>query len=59
MVEMNWELWALDMCSLLDKIEAVADDEDRVLELVHGRFAMAEGHGLTIEICEVGTAREQ
>ena len=44
----NYEAWAVDLCSLLDRIEMVADDEEAVRELCHGRFALDEKHGLEI-----------
>ena len=51
---MNWEAWSKDMCALLDAIERVADDEDRVRTLAQGRFALAEKHGLTVQIIGSG-----
>lgn len=48
--EINWESWALAMCCLLDAIELHADDEDSVRQLVRGRFALAEHHGLQVEM---------
>lgn len=44
-----YKSWAIAMCSLLDQIEIVADDEDSVRELLKGRFALAKQYGLTVE----------
>ena len=46
---MDWQAWALDMCSLLDRIEAVADQEE-VRELCAGRFDIAREHGIEVQI---------
>lgn len=40
--------WATDLCTLLDMIEAHADDEDRVKAICYARFDVAEKHGLEI-----------
>ena len=48
MSEIDYEAWALEMCALLDRIEAVADDEDAVRKLCRGRFALAKKHNLTV-----------
>lgn len=45
----DWAAWALEMCSLLDRVEAVADDAAAVHVLVRGRFKMAERHGVEVE----------
>lgn len=54
-MEVNFEKWATDLCSLLDAIEMALrnDDTDRALELVMGRFQIAEDNGL--EIRALGT----
>ena len=44
----DYRLWALEMCALLDRIEAVADDEEAVMVLTQGRFKIAERHGFTV-----------
>ncbi len=49
MAEVDYEKWAIAMCSLLDRIEDVADDEDAVLKLCRGRFELAEEHGLEVD----------
>jgi len=48
MDEIDYEKWALDMCSLLDAIEMALSDSDyeRAKTLTLGRFDMAEKHGL-------------
>lgn len=49
---MDWEAWALDMCSLLDRIETVADEPEKVRVLTAGRFTLAEKPGAVVEIIE-------
>ena len=48
--KMDWQAWALDMCTLLDRIEFVSDDSEAVHKLCQGRFGLARKHGLTVEI---------
>ena len=52
----SMQQWAVGMATLLDRIEAAADDEDAVRELCHERFALAESCGFRIEI--MGAANE-
>ena len=49
--EVNYEGWALDMCSLLDAIEmALSDGEiEKAHTLIIGRHQIAEAHGLKVE----------
>lgn len=47
-MKVDFEAWALEMCSLLDAIEIAADDADRVRNLVRGRFDIAEKYGLKV-----------
>ncbi len=49
--EVNYEGWALDMCSLLDAIEMALGgaDFDKAYTLVMGRHQIAEAHGLKVE----------
>ncbi len=49
---MNWEAWTLDMCDLLDRIETVADEPEKVRCLTAGRFVLAEKHGAVVEVME-------
>ncbi len=49
---MDWEAWALDMCTLLDRIETVADEPEKVRLLTADRFVLAEKHGAVVEIME-------
>jgi len=48
MADVDYEAWALEMCSLLDAIEMAANDPARVRQLVRGRFDIAEKHGLKV-----------
>ena len=41
--------WAKELCTLLDRIESVATEDD-VLELCRGRFEIAGRHGLEVVI---------
>lgn len=56
---MDWERWALAQTDLLDRIEAVADDEEAVRVLCRGRFELAEQHGLTVEFLGPHTGYDQ
>ena len=47
--DVNWEGWALDMCSLLDRIETTTDDE-KTRTLCQDRFELARRHGLDVEM---------
>lgn len=49
--DIDWESWALGMCTLLDLAE-LADDMDEVQRICKMRFKLAEEHGVTVEICE-------
>ncbi len=40
------------MCSLLDRIEMVAEDESQVRVLCRGRFEMARDHGLEVRLTD-------
>jgi len=42
--------WAIAMCSLMDRIQMVADDEEAVRKLLSWRFGIAEQHGIKIDI---------
>ena len=57
--ELDWQAWALDMCNLLDRIEAVCDDTEAVHKLCQGRFALGEKHGLTFEIIGLASGMDQ
>ena len=57
--EPNWQGWALDMCSLLDRIEAINDDCETVKELCRGRFELAAKHGLTVQIIGPASGMDQ
>ncbi len=48
--DIDWEAWAVDMCSLLDRIELVSGDEQAVRDLCAGRFDMARKHGLEVKM---------
>ena len=50
MEEIDYEKWALDMCSLLDAIEKALSDSDyeRAKTLTLGRFDMAGKYGLKV-----------
>ena len=48
----DYEQWALSMCVLLDRIELLADDPDRVRECCKERFDLARQHGMTVELGE-------
>ncbi len=50
--KIDYKAWALDMCALLDAIEAavVAGDQPRARRLIQGRFKMAEKHGMTVKM---------
>ena len=55
----DYKAWALDLCSLLDEIEANEDDEDKVAELLAYRFEIARNQGFNVVIegpAEVGHA---
>ena len=57
--DLDWQAWALDMCNLLDRIEAVFDDAEAVKKLCHARFALGEKHGLTFEIIGLASGMDQ
>ena len=50
MDKVDYEAWAVEMCTLLDAIEIALseDDPDWAKLLVAGRFEIAERNGLTI-----------
>lgn len=50
----NYKTWALDLCSLLDEIEANEDDPERLAELLKYRFEIARNHGMTVTIEGLG-----
>ena len=50
----DYKAWALDLCSLLDEIEANEDDEDKVAELLAYRFEIARNQGFVVTIEGVG-----
>jgi len=55
----DYKAWALDLCSLLDEIEANEDDVDKVAELLAYRFEIARNQGFDVVIegpAEVGHA---
>jgi len=45
----DYEAWAIELCTLLDRIEEEAFCADDVRELCRQRFAIAEKHGLTVQ----------
>ena len=45
---MDYETWAIEMATLLDRIEFVADDEEAVRKLCAGRFDIAERCGFDV-----------
>ena len=56
--EVNYEGWALDMCSLLDAIERALSDGEilKARKLIVGRHQIAEAHGLKVEfMCQQAT----
>ena len=46
--QVDYQAWAVDLLSVLDAIEQVADDEEAVRRLCRFRFTIARQHGLTI-----------
>ena len=56
---LDWQGWALDMCTLLDRIEAVCDDPEAVHKLCRERFTLGEKHGLTFEIIGLASGMDQ
>jgi len=55
----DYKAWALDLCSLLDEIEANEDDAAKVAELLAYRFEIARNQGFDVVIegpAEVGHA---
>ena len=58
-VELDWRGWALDMCSLLDRIEVVRDDPRLVHKLCQGRFDMARKRGLIVEMTGLASGMDQ
>lgn len=50
----DYKAWALDLCSLLDEIEANEDDEDKVAELLAYRFEIARNQGFVVTIEGMG-----
>ena len=46
----DYKAWALDLCSLLDEIEANEDDKDKVAELLAYRFEIARNQGFDVVI---------
>jgi len=62
----NYEEWALDMCSLLDRIEMVANDlatiipeVEEISALAQGRFSLAEKHGFRVVLMEWTESRPE
>ena len=49
--EVNYEGWAVDLCSLLDAIELALSEGDipKARAFLAGRFQIAKAHGLTVE----------
>ena len=45
----DMQAWAVALCTLLDLIEASADDEEEVRRLCTMRFSIAERYGMTVE----------
>ncbi len=45
----DYEAWALDLATLLDRIEFAAADEKEVRRLCSQRFDVARNHGVTVE----------
>ena len=58
-VELDWQAWALDMCSLLDRIQRVRDDPEAVWKLCEGRFDLARNHGITVEMTGLASGMDQ
>ncbi len=56
--EINYEKWAVDLCSLLDAIEVSLDEDglDRARTLVAGRLGIAENNGLVVEFTGIDGA---
>ena len=50
----DYKAWGLDLCSLLDEIEANEDDEDKVAELLAYRFEIARNQGFVVTIEGMG-----
>ena len=48
MTDVNYEAWAMEMSGLLDRIEAVREDEETVGQLCASRFAIAAKHGIQV-----------
>ncbi len=46
--DVNYRAWGVDLMTLLDAIEVVADDEDGVRELCRARFSVTRQHGFTL-----------
>ncbi len=44
----DFQAWAVELCTLLDVIEANADDEAAVNKLCAMRHVIAEKHGLEV-----------
>ena len=54
MDDIDYKAWAIDLCSLLDEIEAALDDEEKLDELVHYRHQIARNHGMIVKIVGAG-----
>lgn len=59
--DVDYEEWAISMCTLLDAIEKALRDHDidRAKKLVMGRFDIMEKHGLEIISMGIQTNRIQ
>ena len=57
--DVNWRAWAIDMCTLLDRIEVVQDDAAAVQALCWDRFALAKAHNLIVRPGPEVSARDQ
>ena len=43
----DYEAWAVDLCTLLDRIE-LANDDSEIATLLDQRFALAEKHSMSV-----------
>lgn len=65
-MDVDYEAWAMDMCTLLDRVEVAADGSEEAIhalkeirKLCRSRFNVARRHGLTVEFSgEIGSGME-
>ncbi|HDZ21919.1 hypothetical protein LCGC14_0784360 [marine sediment metagenome] len=61
--EIDYQAWALELCTLLDAVEQEiqwsSDDDslNRARKLVRGRFEIAEKHGVAVVLREPGSGK--